>query len=152
MAKERIYELAKELKMPSKDLVDLAKKEGITVKSHMSSVTSEEANRLRSMAKGGNANKPAAVKQNKPKQEKTAQPKRQENNNRPQNQNGQKSSNNNRNNNRGGNDDSGRGVHVFNKNKNKINKHLHRHLAKQQCCDTEYRNKNDPCTSWFSCG
>lgn len=114
MAKERIYELAKELKMPSKDLVDMAKKEGITVKSHMSSVTSEEANRLRSMAKGGNANKPAAVKQNKPKQEKTAQPKRQENNNRPQNQNGQKSSNNNR----GGNDDSGRGVHVFNKNKN----------------------------------
>ncbi|MFR0645959.1 translation initiation factor IF-2 [Limosilactobacillus mucosae] len=118
MAKERIYELAKELKMPSKDLVDMAKKEGITVKSHMSSVTSEEANRLRSMAKGGNANKPAAVKQNKPKQEKTAQPKRQENNNRPQNPNGQKSSNNNRNNNRGGNDDSGRGVHVFNKNKN----------------------------------
>lgn len=118
MAKERIYELAKELKMPSKDLVDMAKKEGITVKSHMSSVTSEEANRLRSMAKGGNANKPAAVKQNKPKQEKTAQPKRQENNNRPQNQNGQKSSNNNGNNNRGGNDDSGRGVHVFNKNKN----------------------------------
>ncbi len=118
MAKERIYELAKELKMPSKNLVDMAKKEGITVKSHMSSVTSEEANRLRSMAKGGNANKPAAVKQNKPKQEKTAQPKRQENNNRPQNQNGQKSSNNNRNNNRGGNDDSGRGVHVFNKNKN----------------------------------
>lgn len=122
MAKERIYELAKELKMPSKDLVDMAKKEGITVKSHMSSVTSEEANRLRSMAKGGNANRPAAVKQNKPKQEKTAQPKRQENNNRPQNQNGQKSSNNNRNNNgnnnRGGNDDSGRGVHVFNKNKN----------------------------------
>ncbi|MFR0601668.1 translation initiation factor IF-2 [Limosilactobacillus mucosae] len=118
MAKERIYELAKELKMPSKDLVDMAKKEGITVKSHMSSVTSEEANRLRSMAKGGNANKPAAVKQNKPKQEKTAQPKRQENNNRPQNQNGQKLSNNNRNNNRGGNDDSGRGVHVFNKNKN----------------------------------
>ena len=122
MAKERIYELAKELKMPSKDLVDMAKKEGITVKSHMSSVTSEEANRLRNMAKGDNANKPAAVKQNKPKQEKTAQPKRQENNNRPQNQNGQKSSNNNRNNNgnnnRGGNDDSGRGVHVFNKNKN----------------------------------
>lgn len=122
MAKERIYELAKELKMPSKDLVDMAKKEGITVKSHMSSVTSEEANRLRSMAKGGNANKPAAVKQNKPKQEKAAQPKRQENNNRPQNQNGQKSSNNNGNNNgnnnRGGNDDSGRGVHVFNKNKN----------------------------------
>ena len=60
MAKERIYELAKELKMPSKDLVNLAKKEGMDVKTHMSSVTSDEANKLRSMAKG--AGKPAAVK------------------------------------------------------------------------------------------
>ncbi len=113
MAKERIYELAKELKMPSKDLVDMAKKEGITVKSHMSSVTSEEANRLRSMAKG--TNKPAAAKVSQPKQ---AQPKRPEHNSRPQN--GQQSRNNNRhsNNNHGGNDDNGRGVHVFNKNKN----------------------------------
>lgn len=113
MAKERIYELAKELKMPSKDLVDMAKKEGITVKSHMSSVTSEEANRLRSMAKG--TNKPAAAKASQPKQE---QPKRPEHNSRPQN--GQQSQNNNRhsNNNRGGNDDNSRGVHVFNKNKN----------------------------------
>lgn len=113
MAKERIYELAKELKMPSKDLVDMAKKEGITVKSHMSSVTSEEANRLRSMAKG--TNKSAAAKASQPKQE---QPKRPEHNSRPQN--GQQSQNNNRhsNNNRGGNDDNGRGVHVFNKNKN----------------------------------
>lgn len=113
MAKERIYELAKELKMPSKDLVDMAKKEGITVKSHMSSVTSEEANRLRSMAKG--TNKPAATKASQPKQE---QPKRPEHNSRPQN--GQQSQNNNRhsNNNRGGNDDNSRGVHVFNKNKN----------------------------------
>ena len=113
MAKERIYELAKELKMPSKDLVDMAKKEGITVKSHMSSVTSEEANRLRSMAKG--TNKPTAAKASQPKQE---HPKRQEHNSRPQN--GQQSQNNKRhnNNNRGGNDDNGRGVHVFNKNKN----------------------------------
>lgn len=113
MAKERIYELAKELKMPSKDLVDMAKKEGITVKSHMSSVTSEEANRLRSMAKG--TNKSAAAKASQPKQE---QPKRPEHNSRPQN--GQQSQNNNRhsNNNRGGNDDNGRGVYVFNKNKN----------------------------------
>ncbi|MEK1388359.1 translation initiation factor IF-2 [Limosilactobacillus fermentum] len=60
MAKERIYELAKELKMPSKDLVNLAKKEGMDVKTHMSSVTSDEANKLRSMAKG--AGKPAAAK------------------------------------------------------------------------------------------
>ena len=65
------------------------------------------------MAKG--TNKPAAAKASQPKQE---QPKRPEHNSRPQN--GQQSQNNNRhsNNNRGGNDDNGRGVHVFNKNKN----------------------------------
>ncbi|MED7641428.1 UNVERIFIED_CONTAM: hypothetical protein DVV56_10250, partial [Lactobacillus acidophilus] len=39
MAKERIYELAKELKMPSKDLVNMANRQGVGVKSHMSSVT-----------------------------------------------------------------------------------------------------------------
>nr|WP_283582960.1 translation initiation factor IF-2 [Limosilactobacillus difficilis] len=53
MAKERIYELAKELGMPSKKLVDLAKRQGMSVKTHMSSVTPEEAGKLRSVAKGG---------------------------------------------------------------------------------------------------
>ncbi|WP_367341761.1 translation initiation factor IF-2 [Limosilactobacillus sp.] len=53
MAKERIYELAKELGMPSKKLVDLAKRQGMSVKTHMSSVTPEEAGKLRSIAKGG---------------------------------------------------------------------------------------------------
>ncbi|WP_093625464.1 translation initiation factor IF-2 [Limosilactobacillus gorillae] len=52
MAKERIYELAKELNMPSRDLVNVAKKEGMDVKTHMSSVTTDEANKLRSLAKG----------------------------------------------------------------------------------------------------
>lgn len=52
MAKERIYQLAKELKMPSRDLVALAKKQGMDVKSHMSSVTDEQANKLRQSAKG----------------------------------------------------------------------------------------------------
>ena len=49
MAKERIYELAKELKMPSKDLVKLANDHGMTVKSHMSSVTPDQAKQLRSL-------------------------------------------------------------------------------------------------------
>ena len=49
MAKERIYELAKELKMPSKDLVKLANDHGMAVKSHMSSVTPDQAKQLRSL-------------------------------------------------------------------------------------------------------
>jgi translation initiation factor IF-2 len=44
----RIYELAKELKMNSKDLVTLAEQElGITIKNHMSSITDLEVIRLR---------------------------------------------------------------------------------------------------------
>ncbi len=44
----RIYELAKELKMNSKDLVVLAEKElGITIKNHMSSITDLEVIRLK---------------------------------------------------------------------------------------------------------
>lgn len=87
MAKERIYELAKELKMPSKDLVNLAKKEGMDVKTHMSSVTSDEANKLRSMAKG--AGKPAAAKPAPKAQEHQSAPAKKEAS-RPANQGGQK--------------------------------------------------------------
>ena len=94
MAKERIYELAKELKMPSKNLVKLANDHGMTVKSHMSSVTPDQASKLRQLAKPtaakpapkkaqpapakanhkqAAAEKPAAKKQNQPKhQEKKA--------------------------------------------------------------------------------
>ena len=52
MAKERIYELAKELKMPSKDLVNVANRQGMEVKSHMSSVTPDQAQQLRKLVKG----------------------------------------------------------------------------------------------------
>lgn len=53
MAKERIYELAKELKMPSKQLVKLANQQGMEIKSHMSSVTPDQAQQLRKAAQGG---------------------------------------------------------------------------------------------------
>lgn len=105
MAKERIYELAKELKMPSKDLVNLSKKEGMDVKTHMSSVTSDEANKLRSMAKG--AGKPAAVKpapkvqehQSAPAKKEASRPANQGSQNN-QNRNNRGNRNNNGNNNR----------------------------------------------------
>ena len=91
MAKERIYELAKELKMPSKNLVKLANDHGMTVKSHMSSVTPDQASKLRQLAKPA-ATKPAPKKAQpapakhdhkqkpaeKPAAKKQAQPKHQE--------------------------------------------------------------------------
>jgi translation initiation factor IF-2 len=61
MAKERIYELAKELKMPSKSLVTVAKQQGMEIKSHMSSVTPEQANQLRNVVKGNTAKKNQAA-------------------------------------------------------------------------------------------
>ena len=53
MAKERIYELAKELKMPSKGLVKVANQQGMNIKSHMSSVTPAQAQKLRNVVKNG---------------------------------------------------------------------------------------------------
>lgn len=105
MAKERIYELAKELKMPSKDLVNLAKKEGMDVKTHMSSVTSDEANKLRSMAKG--AGKPAAVKPAPKVQEHQSAPAKKEGS-RPANQGSQNNQNRNNRGNRNNNGNNNR--------------------------------------------
>ncbi|BAP85734.1 translation initiation factor IF-2 [Paucilactobacillus hokkaidonensis JCM 18461] len=70
MGKERIYELAKELNVASKDIVTIAKKQGIEVKNHMSSVDENQAKTLRNAIKGGSKKtadksdsvKPAATK------------------------------------------------------------------------------------------
>lgn len=49
----RIYELAKELEVESKDLVEILQEEGIEVTSHASTVTEEVAAMLREMLAGG---------------------------------------------------------------------------------------------------
>ena len=52
----RIYALAKELKLDSKDLVDLCAKAGITGKgSALASMTDDEVTRLRTFLSGGAA-------------------------------------------------------------------------------------------------
>ena len=61
MAKERIYELAKELKMPSKGLVKVANQQGMNIKSHMSSVTPAQAQKLRNVVKNGGQQSSAKV-------------------------------------------------------------------------------------------
>ncbi len=61
----RIYELAKELKMNSKDLVGLAEQElGITIKNHMSSITDLEVIRLKKALNIINNNKKAKPAKN----------------------------------------------------------------------------------------
>ena len=91
--------------MPSKDLVNLAKKEGMDVKTHMSSVTSDEANKLRSMAKG--AGKPAAVKPAPKVQEHQSAPAKKEAS-RPDNQGSQNNQNRNNRGNRNNNGNNNR--------------------------------------------
>ena len=75
MAKERIYELAKELKMPSKSLVKVAKDQGMDIKSHMSSVTPDQAQKLRQVVKGTNKNGANQSKQQAKHHEKNSQAK-----------------------------------------------------------------------------
>lgn len=75
MAKERIYELAKELKMPSKSLVKVAKDQGMDIKSHMSSVTPDQAQKLRQVVKGNNQKGANQLKQQAKHHEKNSQAK-----------------------------------------------------------------------------
>lgn len=49
----RVYELAKELGVPSADLVEIMQEEGMEVTSHASSVTTEEADVIRDLLLGG---------------------------------------------------------------------------------------------------
>jgi transcription termination/antitermination protein NusA len=49
----RVYELARELGVESRDLVEILQEEGVEVTSHASSVTGEQANMLREMLAGG---------------------------------------------------------------------------------------------------
>ncbi|HMK66873.1 MAG TPA: translation initiation factor IF-2 [Thermodesulfobacteriota bacterium] len=52
MAKIRVYELAKELQMENKVLVDLAREMGIDIKSHSSSISDEEVSLIKGHLRG----------------------------------------------------------------------------------------------------
>lgn len=47
MGKIRIHELAKELDVPSKDILDFLEKEGVEASNHMSSIDDKDAARVR---------------------------------------------------------------------------------------------------------
>ncbi|MGC1402506.1 MAG: translation initiation factor IF-2 N-terminal domain-containing protein, partial [Thermodesulfobacteriota bacterium] len=52
MAKVRVYELAKELQMENKVLVDLIRETGIEIKSHSSSLTDEDVSLIKGHLRG----------------------------------------------------------------------------------------------------
>ena len=52
MAKIRVYELAKSLNKDSKEVIEILKKNGIDVKNHMSSVSDEDADKIRNRVLG----------------------------------------------------------------------------------------------------
>ncbi|MEA5473650.1 translation initiation factor IF-2 N-terminal domain-containing protein, partial [Synechococcus sp. CCY9201] len=59
--KVRIYELSRDLGLENKDVLDAAEKLSIAVKSHSSSISDDEAIRIRTLIKGnGSGATPAA--------------------------------------------------------------------------------------------
>lgn len=56
MSKKRVYELAKELEVTTKDMMNLLQKQNIQVKSHMAMLTSDEVEQVKKAAKGDTTN------------------------------------------------------------------------------------------------
>ena len=55
--KIRIYELSRDLNLENKDILDAAQKLSISVKSHSSSISSEDAKKIKSLINEKNSNK-----------------------------------------------------------------------------------------------
>ena len=68
MGKKRVYELAKEMNMASKELVEKAHSLGINVKNHMATLTSEEEAKLRRPKENQTKKQADRPKQNRSKQ------------------------------------------------------------------------------------
>ncbi len=73
LGKIKIYELAKELDMESKKLIELAVKNGIEAKSHLSSISEEDCKNLKKIEKGESYKKQEKVAENAKKTKKTAE-------------------------------------------------------------------------------
>ncbi len=79
MGKKRIYQLAKELNLPSKKVIEVAKKQGFSVANHMSTIGENEERQLRNLLskKGSSNSEKVSVKQTKVQPKKTVQSKHQ---------------------------------------------------------------------------
>ncbi len=75
MGKIKIHELAKNLGVDTKKMVDVAKKNGIEIKNHLSSITDEEAKKIEKLIKGVSNIKPMEnKKEKKEKKERSQEP------------------------------------------------------------------------------
>jgi len=72
MSKTRVYELAKELNVASKEIIEKAKEVGISYNSHMSTMEESEISKIKGAWNSKPATKPAAKA---PKQEVNSAPK-----------------------------------------------------------------------------
>ncbi len=66
MAKIRVHELAKQLGKDSKDIIAILEKNGVEVKNHMSSITDEDAEKVKSSILGSAKAEVSKVKEAKP--------------------------------------------------------------------------------------
>ncbi len=73
LGKIKIYELAKEIDMESKKLIEIAVKNGMDVKSHLSSISEEECKTLKKIAKGDILKKQEKTAENAKKTKKTTE-------------------------------------------------------------------------------
>ena len=74
MSKIKIYELAKELDKPSKELVEFLNKKDVEAKTHMSTIDEAEADMVRkAFAPKANAEKAEEEKSDAPKKKKIVQ-------------------------------------------------------------------------------
>lgn len=79
MSNKRIYELAKELNQPSKDVVEKAQQLGINVKNHMGAITTDDEKKLQQAFKKPQTNKkPAQQASQKPATNQPNEQKKQE--------------------------------------------------------------------------
>lgn len=79
MSNKRIYELAKELNQPSKDVVEKAQQLGINVKNHMGAITTGDEKKLQQAFKKPQTNKkPAQQASQKPATNQPNEQKKQE--------------------------------------------------------------------------
>ncbi len=72
MGKIKIYEIAKELNLASKEVLEKAKQIGLEVKSHMSGVEEDEANKIRNALSSTKKTNKVEVKEDKKKEDKKA--------------------------------------------------------------------------------
>ena len=74
MGKIKLYDIAKELNLTSKEVLEIAKKLNIDAKSHLSSVDDEDAKKIKENVKGSKTKKEEKPKQEKVKSEKNDSP------------------------------------------------------------------------------